>query len=148
MARPLSTNTISQPFTRIRRRTQSVRLRAYAALALGVICIGFSAIFTKWVNLAGPVHVTGAVSAFYRVAIATIALAIPYGLYLARSRRRVESLKYDVQSQQPEAQASNLKLSPPPPTLPSWATSPPSGSASARSSSSTKASSGASGSAW
>ena len=97
---PLTTNTAPQPFTRIRRRTQSARLRAYAALALGVVCIGFSAIFTKWVNLAGSVHVTGAVSAFYRVAIATLALAIPYGLYLAR-RRQVHNSKLKAQSQQP-----------------------------------------------
>lgn len=84
----VTTNTTPQPFTRIRRRTQSVRLRAYAALALGIVCIGFSAIFTKWANPAGAeVHITGAVSAFYRVAIATLALSIPYGLYLARLRR-------------------------------------------------------------
>ncbi|MGI8586977.1 MAG: DMT family transporter [Chloroflexia bacterium] len=43
--------------------------RAYAALALGVVCIGFSAIFTKWAG------VPGAVSGFYRVAIATAVLA-------------------------------------------------------------------------
>lgn len=63
-------------------------MRAYAALALGVLCIGFSAIFTKWANLAGTVHITGAVSAFYRVIIATIALTIPYGLHVIRVQRR------------------------------------------------------------
>src|SRR5437016_716426 len=47
--------------------------RAYAALALGVICIGFSAIFTKWAGVPGPV------SGFYRVAIATLVLALPAG---------------------------------------------------------------------
>src|SRR5579859_3133874 len=45
------------------------RRRAYAALALGVLCIGFSAIFTKWAGVPGPV------SGFYRVALATIVLA-------------------------------------------------------------------------
>ncbi len=45
--------------------------RAYAALALGVLCIGFSAIFTKWAGVPGPV------SGFYRVAIATVVLAGP-----------------------------------------------------------------------
>jgi len=86
------TNTLATsqdaPAITLRQRTQSTRVRAYAALALGVLCIGFSAIFTKWANLAGTVHVTGAVSAFYRVIIATIALTIPYGLHLVRVQRR------------------------------------------------------------
>src|SRR6476469_3804069 len=76
------------PAITLRQRTQSTRVRAYAALALGVLCIGFSAIFTKWANLAGTVHITGAVSAFYRVIIATIALTIPYGLHVVRVQRR------------------------------------------------------------
>ncbi|MEO8285072.1 MAG: DMT family transporter [Chloroflexota bacterium] len=69
----------------IRRRMQSTRVRAYAALALGAICIGFSAIFTKWSGIPGPV------SAFYRVLIATAALAIPYAwqVYRQRSRERI-----------------------------------------------------------
>ena len=77
-----------RPAITLRQRTQSTRVRAYAALALGVLCIGFSAIFTKWANMAGTVHITGAVSAFYRMIIATIALTIPYGLHLVRVQRR------------------------------------------------------------
>lgn len=77
-----------RPGITLRQRTESTRVRAYAALALGVLCIGFSAIFTKWANMAGTVHITGAVSAFYRVIIATIALTIPYGLHLVRVQRR------------------------------------------------------------
>ncbi len=86
-ATELTTNTAPRPFTRLRRSTQSAGLRAYAALALGVICIGFSAIFTKWANPVGAPHISGAVTAFYRVAIATIALSLPYGFYLARLRK-------------------------------------------------------------
>jgi drug/metabolite transporter (DMT)-like permease len=52
-------------------RTQQSQGRAYAALALGILCIGFSAIFTKWAGVPGPV------SGFYRVAIATLVLALP-----------------------------------------------------------------------
>jgi drug/metabolite transporter (DMT)-like permease len=52
----------------------SPRYKAYLALGIGALCIGFSAIFTKWA--ATP----GAVSAFYRVAIASAVLAIPYAL--------------------------------------------------------------------
>ena len=57
--------TRERPVAIVRRRMQSARLRAYGALALGVLCIGFSAIFTKWADL------PGSVSAFYRVLIAT-----------------------------------------------------------------------------
>lgn len=85
MVGPLTTTT-SPRLAAVRRRTQSTRLRAYAALALGIVCIGFSAIFTKWANSAGSVHISGAVSGFYRVTIATIALSIPYGIYLLRMR--------------------------------------------------------------
>ncbi len=48
------------------------RLRVYATLALGIFCIALSAIFVK---LAG---VPGTVSAFYRVAIAAVVLALPF----------------------------------------------------------------------
>jgi drug/metabolite transporter (DMT)-like permease len=54
------------------------RLRLYGALALGIICLGFSAIFVKWAN------VPGTVSALYRVGIATVVLALPFGRQLAR----------------------------------------------------------------
>ena len=81
------TTTPTNPRTAaIRARIKSTRLRAYAALALGVVCIAFSAIFTKWSGVPGPV------SAFYRVLIATVALAIPYGVHLVRERRRGQIL--------------------------------------------------------
>ncbi|HYP41240.1 MAG TPA: DMT family transporter, partial [Chloroflexia bacterium] len=57
---------------------QNPLLKAYGALALGVLCIGFSAIFTRWAE------VPGSVSAFYRVLIATVVLAIPFALQSAR----------------------------------------------------------------
>jgi drug/metabolite transporter (DMT)-like permease len=76
-------------------------VRAYASLGFGVICIGFSAIFTKWANLAGTVHISGAVSAFYRVLIATIALAIPYAIHVERTRRKNRVAKVE------EAEASD-----------------------------------------
>ncbi len=43
--------------------------RAYGLLALGIVCIGFSAILTKWAGVPGPV------AALYRVVIATVVLA-------------------------------------------------------------------------
>src|SRR3982751_6880718 len=62
-------------------RLHNPTLRAYAALALGALCIGFSAIFTKWAGVPGPV------SGFYRVAIATIVLAAPVGLRFGKRER-------------------------------------------------------------
>jgi len=46
--------------------------RAYAALLAGVLCISFTAIFTKWAALPGPV------AAAYRMFIAAAVLAIPF----------------------------------------------------------------------
>ncbi len=66
-------------------KLQSPGLRAYAALALGAVCIGFSAIFTKWAGVDGPV------SGLYRVAIATVVLAIPFVLQQARQRNSTAS---------------------------------------------------------
>jgi drug/metabolite transporter (DMT)-like permease len=54
------------------------RLRLYGALVLGIICLGFAAVFVKWAN------VPGTVSALYRVGIATVVLALPFGRHLAR----------------------------------------------------------------
>lgn len=48
--------------------------RAYGALALGVMCIAWSAIFVKWAGVSGPA------SAFYRVAIAAVVL-VPWWLW-------------------------------------------------------------------
>lgn len=45
---------------------------AYVALLVGVICISFTAIFTKWAAM------PGAVAAVYRMAIATAALTVPF----------------------------------------------------------------------
>jgi drug/metabolite transporter (DMT)-like permease len=55
-------------------------LAAWLALATGIVCIGFSAIFVKLAQVPGPV------SAFYRVLIAG-AVLLPW--WLARGRRRV-----------------------------------------------------------
>src|SRR5919201_6392367 len=66
--------------TRTESRMRNPTLRAYAALALGALCIGFSAIFTKWANVPGPV------SGFYRVAIATALLAAPFMVQTSRRR--------------------------------------------------------------
>src|SRR5207237_7308224 len=68
--------------TATRTRLKNQTLRAYLALALGALCIGFSAIFTKWANVPGPV------SGFYRVAIATALLAVPF--LVQTSRRRAQ----------------------------------------------------------
>jgi drug/metabolite transporter (DMT)-like permease len=46
--------------------------RAYLALAGGVLCIGFTAIFTKWAAAPGPV------AAAYRMTIAALALTGPF----------------------------------------------------------------------
>lgn len=73
-----------QPRSALQSRMQNPTVRAYLALALGVVCIGFSAIFTKWT------HLPGAVSAFYRVAIATAALSVPYAIHSARAARMPE----------------------------------------------------------
>ena len=61
-----------------RRRTNLI---AYAALATGIVCIGFSAIFVK---LAG---VSGTASAFYRVLIAGL-VVVPWGVWRYDRRRR------------------------------------------------------------
>ena len=53
-----------------------------SVLALGIVCIALSAIFVKL-----AVGVPGTVSAFYRVAIAAVALAIPFARGQTRKRR-------------------------------------------------------------
>lgn len=58
------------------------RARVYGALALGIVCIALSAIFVKL-----AIGVPGTVSAFYRVAIAAVALALPFARGQARKRR-------------------------------------------------------------
>jgi drug/metabolite transporter (DMT)-like permease len=54
------------------------RLLPYVALAAGVLCISFTAIFTKWAAMPGPV------AAAWRMTVATLVLAIPF----AREARR------------------------------------------------------------
>lgn len=71
----------------LKARMQNLTLRVYLALALGVVCIGFSAIFTKWAQ------VPGSVSAFYRVAIATVVLSVPYALHSARASKSPERIR-------------------------------------------------------
>ena len=46
--------------------------RAYLALVMGMLCISFTAIFTKWANVPGPV------SAAWRMTIAAVVLALPF----------------------------------------------------------------------
>src|SRR3982750_2312307 len=70
--------------TRTETRMRNPTLRAYAALALGALCIGFSAIFTKWANVPGPV------SGFYRVGIATTLLVVPFLVQTSRRRAQQE----------------------------------------------------------
>ena len=53
-------------------------LLPYAVLALGLAGIALSAIFVKWANL------PGAVSGFYRMAIAAGVMGIPFGLHVRR----------------------------------------------------------------
>jgi drug/metabolite transporter (DMT)-like permease len=70
--------------TRAQSRLRNPTLRAYGALALGALCIAFSAIFTKWAG------VPGAVSGLYRVSIALAVLGVPFALQTFRRRARVE----------------------------------------------------------
>jgi len=51
----------------------------YLALGIGVVGLGLAAIFVKWANAPGPV------SGFYRVTIAALVLALPFGV---EARRR------------------------------------------------------------
>lgn len=51
-------------------------------LVVGILCIAFSAIFTRWAA------VPGTVSAFYRVAIATVVLAVPFARITSRTTMR------------------------------------------------------------
>jgi drug/metabolite transporter (DMT)-like permease len=54
---------------------------SYLALSIGILTLGFSAIFIRWANA------PGAVVSFYRMAIGTVALAIPFALRWKRRRR-------------------------------------------------------------
>jgi drug/metabolite transporter (DMT)-like permease len=56
----------------LERVSASRPLRAYLALAFGVLCISFTAIFTKWAGMPGPV------AASWRMIFAAAILAIPF----------------------------------------------------------------------
>lgn len=58
------------------------KIFAYLILAIGIICIGFSAIFVKLANVAGPV------SAFYRMLIAGVGV-LP--IWLIKSKKQISS---------------------------------------------------------
>jgi drug/metabolite transporter (DMT)-like permease len=53
-------------------------LGPYLGLLIGIIGLGFSALFVKWANAPGPV------SGFYRVAIAAAVLALPFSREVKR----------------------------------------------------------------
>lgn len=59
---------------------QSPHWAAYLALFIGILTLGFSAIFARWAAAPGPVF------SFYRMAIGTVALAIPFATRLNRKR--------------------------------------------------------------
>src|SRR5208282_2205599 len=63
-------------------KTTSRALSAYLALIAGIVCIGWSAIFVRWTDVAGPV------SAFYRMLIPAIVL-LPTFL-LGRKEKRLD----------------------------------------------------------
>ncbi len=71
--------TVAHPLARPRPHLLTSPLGAYLALLIGVFCISFTAIFTKWAAMPGPV------SAAYRMTIAAVVLAIPL---LDRARRQ------------------------------------------------------------
>jgi drug/metabolite transporter (DMT)-like permease len=74
--------TAARTITSARLRITTHPAGAYAILLAGVFCISFTAIFTKWAAMPGPVAAT------YRMAIATLALTIPF-LHQARGRGRL-----------------------------------------------------------
>ncbi|MFW5941662.1 MAG: DMT family transporter [Chloroflexota bacterium] len=61
-------------------------LRSYLALAFGILCIGFSAIFVRWADAPGPV------AAFYRMSITALVLAIPFIRHRRRQARKASAL--------------------------------------------------------
>lgn len=80
MARSISLSAAETGATGATSKTEATRLHVYLMLALGIICIALSAIFTK---LAG---VPGTVSAFYRIAIAEVALTLPFARAMVRGQ--------------------------------------------------------------
>ena len=69
----ISSNIFASPVClRYKSRLMNETLRAYLLLLFGVLCIGFSAIFVRWAGA------PGAVTGFYRMAIAALILAFPF----------------------------------------------------------------------
>jgi len=58
-----------------------LRPRAYAALAAGVLLFGFGAILVRWANA------PGAATAFFRMAIAAVVIALPFAAHVRRADR-------------------------------------------------------------
>src|SRR5579859_617111 len=80
----MATSSLAAGVTTIPARTGATvsasRLRVYGLLGFGILYIALSAIFTRWAG------VPGTVSAFYRLAIATLVLAPPMAHGLRRGR--------------------------------------------------------------
>jgi drug/metabolite transporter (DMT)-like permease len=73
---------LARTIVRFHLRLATQEAGAYLALLVGVFCISFTAIFTKWAAMPGPV------SAAYRMSIAALVLTIPL-LRQARGRGRL-----------------------------------------------------------
>ena len=71
-------------------KAQSRQGTAYAALIAGVLCISFTAIFTKIANVPGPV------AAAYRMTIAAVVLTIPFAWHIRRSGRPRAGVRWGV----------------------------------------------------
>jgi drug/metabolite transporter (DMT)-like permease len=67
----------------IRKKSGSNTLWAYSALAIGVLVIGFSAIFVRLANA------PGVVSAFYRMSIGSIVTGLPFLWQIKRSKEKL-----------------------------------------------------------
>lgn len=59
--------------------------KAYLTLFIGTFILGFSAIFTRWANA------PGAVVSFYRMAIGTAVLAIPFAARMRSGQRKLST---------------------------------------------------------
>ena len=71
-------------------KAQSSQGTAYAALIAGVLCISFTAIFTKLAHVPGPV------AAAYRMTIATAVLTLPLAWHLHRVGRPRTGVRWGV----------------------------------------------------
>ncbi len=72
------------------RRAAAHPAAAYVALVIGVVCISFTAIFTKWAGVPGPV------AAAIRMTVAAAVLLIPLLLHLRRNGRRAAGVRWGV----------------------------------------------------